>query len=604
MLYRSMNSGSKTNPAPLPPKSVLDALIASSLVTSAFQPIVSCETGEIAGFEALARPGKDSGVAHAGILFDLAEAHDAMWDVEELTRAAAFGSIEAFPNGVLLFANSTPEVFCDERFVESIEQAVRKIPGLTPSRIVLELTERGGADDLERIAEQVVKLKALGFQIAIDDVGAGTSGLNRIMMLRPHWLKLDRELVSNIDTNRYKLNLIRFMVHFARLSGVNVIAEGIERREELDALIELGVKYVQGYLIGRPNAAYTKLDPALSLAMRTLWSTTQAARLNDPRRTLIGTLAQPAEAVQANTPVREIALRILRLPGIAGVAVQDGSRLVGWASREAIMAAGRRSDKDLQVGFVCSNDLGSLSPNASVTEALEMVAQRVDSFIADPVVVSEHDRVVGIVTLKRLLGAAVGEAKLTGGSISGLPTRVDAEKKLRSYLAAKTPNLDVAFVDIRGFSDYNGTCGYEMGDKLISDLTGLLRNHLVGGDRAEWFVAHLGDDRFLAVGPSGLLHPALTSLVSAFEHEVPATPAFLGPVGLAPDANSPQVLLRLGLRVIMLPSVFTRVSTLRELIGLERSTRKAIAPRESASTERSIIARDTDAGEQPARASA
>ncbi|MCU0689521.1 MAG: EAL domain-containing protein [Phycisphaerales bacterium] len=533
---------------------MLEAMIAAKAVTSAFQPIVSCETGEVAGFEALARP------------------------------------------------NSTPEVFCDKRFVDSLYRAVRDIPGLTPSRIVLEITERGGADDLERIAEQVTELKALGFQIAIDDVGAGTSGLNRIMMLRPHWLKLDRELVSNIDSNRYKLNLIRFMIHFARLSGVNVIAEGIERREELDTLIELGVKYVQGFLIGKPNFSYTTLDENLSLAMRTKWAASQAARLADPRRTLIGQLAEPAEAVQAHSLVREVALRILRLPGLSGVAVLDGTRLVGWASREVILAGARRNDKNLQIGYICGNDLGSLSPTATVTEALEMVAQRENAYVADPIVISEHDRVSGIVTLKRLLGAAVGEAKLTGGSISGLPTRVDAEKKLRSLIAARSDALDCAFVDIRGFSDYNGACGYESGDKLISDLTGLLRLAATGPRPQDWFVAHLGDDRFLIIGPADDLPTVLSQIIDRFEREAPATPAFLGPVGAAPEASDPQVLLRLGLRIIHLPNVFTRVKTLRQLTNLEQEVRRTLRSGPTTPDTRSIHVRDVDLGDQRATA--
>jgi EAL domain-containing protein (putative c-di-GMP-specific phosphodiesterase class I)/GGDEF domain-containing protein len=577
-------------------------MIAAKAVTSAFQPIVSCETGEVAGFEALARPAKDSGIAHAGILFDMAEKYHATWDVEAITRASAFRVLESFPNGILLFTNSTPEVFCDKRFVDSLYRAVRDIPGLTPSRIVLEITERGGGDDLERIAEQVTELKALGFQIAIDDVGAGTSGLNRIMMLRPHWLKLDRELVSNIDSNRYKLNLIRFMIHFARLSGVNVIAEGIERREELDTLIELGVKYVQGFLIGKPNFSYNTLDEKLSLAMRTKWAASQAARLADPRRTLIGQLAEPAEAVQADSLVREVALRILRLPGLAGVAVLDGTRLVGWASREVILAGARRNDKNLQIGYICGNDLGSLSPTATVTEALEMVAQRENAYVSDPIVISEHDRVSGIVTLKRLLGAAVGEAKLTGGSISGLPTRVDAEKKLRTLIAARSEALDCAFVDIRGFSDYNGACGYESGDKLISDLTGLLRLAATGPRPQDWFIAHLGDDRFLIIGPAAEMPKVLPQIIDRFEREAPATPAFLGPVGAAPEATDPQVLLRLGLRIIHLPNVFTRVKTLRQLTNLEQDVRRTLRAGPTSQETRSIHVRDIDLGDQRATA--
>ncbi|MFO0493364.1 MAG: EAL domain-containing protein [bacterium] len=589
-----MYPGTKKKSEPMPLKSVLQSLVETRAVSSVFQPIVSCETGEITGFEALARPVPTSGIADPRLLFDIADHYNMMWPLEEVTRRCAFRAAEDFPNGVLLFTNTTPIVFCDERYVDSLTSLVRSLPGLTPSRIVLEITERGGGDDLDRITEQVGRLKALGFQIAIDDVGAGTSGLNRIMMLRPHWLKLDRELVSQIDSNRFKLNLIRFMVHFARLSGVSVIAEGIERREELETLIDLGVKHVQGFLVGRPLDGYKTIDPALSQLMRSRWAQCQAARMTDPRRVPIVKLADAAEAVQLGAPLHELALLMLQNPSLPGVAVQDGTRLVGWASRAAILTGAGRNQPNLSAGYVCSSDLGSLPPTAAVSEAIEMIAQREDGTLAEPVIVSEHDRVVGIVPLKKLLAASVSETRLSSGVIAGLPGKVEGEKRLRAMVATRAAALDAAFIDVRGFSDFNGSCGYESGDKLIDDLSALLRTHLAGNDDQLSFLAHMGDDRFMAIGPAGQLGDALARVVENFERQVPATPVFLGPVGQAPDDEDPQVMLRLGLRIILMPGIFARVSSIREIVNLERQVRQALHARYQGPASRSILVRDTD----------
>src|SRR5690606_29389911 len=118
-------------------------------------------------------------------------------------------------------------VFADPRFVETLIDETDHLAGIGRNRVVIELTERSEHGVVGRLAEQFEHLRSAGFLLAIDDVGAGTSGLNRIMRLRPHWLKLDGELVSSIDTAPFKQNLIRFFVHFARLSNIRLLAEGI-----------------------------------------------------------------------------------------------------------------------------------------------------------------------------------------------------------------------------------------------------------------------------------------------------------------------------------------------------------------------------------------
>jgi EAL domain-containing protein (putative c-di-GMP-specific phosphodiesterase class I)/GGDEF domain-containing protein len=583
----------------LPGQDKLESLIARKSLRTAFQPIVCMENAEVTGFEALARPDKDCGIANPGVLFDMAEEYDRMWALEEVTRGSAFASVEDFPNGILMFTNTTPDVFIDPRFVESIEALVRSVPGLTPSRIVLEITERSGGDDLEAIAQQVAKLKQLGFQIAIDDVGAGTSGLTRIMMLRPHWLKLDRELVADIDKNRYKLNLIRFMVHFARLSGVNVIAEGVERQEELAALINLGVRYVQGFLLGKPMHGYQRVEPELAQWIKTRWAESQSGRGDDPRCTTLDTLSQPVEQAQMTAPLKDLAVRMLKHAHTLGVAVQDGKRLVGWCSRDSIMAAARRADANLPIGFISSADLGTLPPTATIGEALELLSSREDQYLADPVILAENDEIVGVVTLRRLLSASVGETRLWSGlasNLTGLPGKVAAEKRIKTLITRRNGAVDAAFIDVRHFSDYNGAYGYDMGDRLIQDVGALLRTHLSTGDE-EAFIAHMGDDRFLVTGTSGVLEQRLRKLIDGFEAILATTPAWTlqSPGVITPQPADMDVIHRLGLRVLLMPGVFTSVQTPRQLNEREAAMRQRLTAQGTArSAVRSVMVNEAD----------
>lgn len=590
-----MNTDPK-NAGPLPEPAALEALIANRAVTTVFQPIVCVENAEVSGFESLARPVKGCGVPHVGAMFDMAERDGKLWELEEVTRASSFDCAGDFPNGVLLFTNSTPDVFTDPRFPDQMKALVESVPGLTPSRIVLEITERAGGDNLEEVATQVQKLKQLGFQIAIDDVGAGTSGLTRIMMLRPHWIKLDRELVSDIDRNRYKLNLIRFMVHFARLSGVNVIAEGIERQEELAALISLGVRYVQGFLIAKPGAAYQTVEPKLASWIRARWQENEQSRGDDPRRSTLATLCQPIESTQMTTPLGELALSMLKDQQALGVAVLDGTRLVGWCSRDNVLNAARSADPRLQIGFISSADLGTLPPTATIGEGLELVSSRQDQYLADPLIIAEQDEIVGVVTMRRLLAATVGETRLWGGSatgLTGLPGKVASEKRIKKLIASQTAGVSAAFIDIRSFSQYNATYGYDMGDRLIQDVGAMLRTHLAAGDD-EAFIAHLGDDRFIATGSASQITGRVEKMVAAFDASIANAPAWMlkplsGPKAADSTQPEPDVLDGVGLRVLMVNEPFTRVTSFRELLELEASVRLSLRDQELNATTRSLI---------------
>jgi GGDEF domain-containing protein len=409
------------------------------------------------------------------------------------------------------------------------------------------------------------------------------------MMLRPHWIKLDRELVSDIDRNRYKLNLIRFMVHFARLSGVNVIAEGIERQEELAALISLGIRYVQGFLIAKPNAAYQTVAPKLASWMRSRWQESEQSRGDDPRRSTLASLCQPVESTQMTTPLGELALSMLRNPEALGVAVLDGTRLVGWCGRDHMLNAARSADPRMQIGFISSADLGALPPTATIGEGLELVSSRQDQYLADPLIVARHDEIVGVVTMRRLLAATVGETRLWGGSaagLTGLPGKIASEKRVKKLITDRKAGVDAAFIDIRAFSQYNASYGYDMGDRLIQDVAAMLRTHLVADDN-EAFIAHLGDDRFMATGSTESLSRRVAEMVAEFDKTAASAPPWMTAPANAPTA--PDVLDRIGLRVLLINEPFTEIESFRDLLEREAALRLSTRDDELCATTRSLI---------------
>lgn len=220
---------------------------------AAFQPIVDLTRSRIMGVEALVRPRPTPSFSTPIELFDRAEQLGLLWSLEDAIRRATFRAASPWPDGTLLFLNTTPDVVAHQAFTDALLDAAWEIAGLLPDRLVIEITERSSETHLSRVREAVERLRARGVGIALDDVGAGENGLKRITQVRPDWLKLDRELIAGIDRDPMRQHLVRSLVDFASSAGVGVIAEGVERRAELSTVVSLGVEHAQGFLIGCPS---------------------------------------------------------------------------------------------------------------------------------------------------------------------------------------------------------------------------------------------------------------------------------------------------------------------------------------------------------------
>jgi EAL domain-containing protein (putative c-di-GMP-specific phosphodiesterase class I) len=146
------------------------------------------------------------------------------------------------------------------------------------SDIVVEVTEHELASEDGGLEEGLAKMRARGARIAVDDAGAGYAGLNQVMRVQPDVIKLDRSLVEGVHSDSAKAALVEFFVMFARRVGAGVCTEGIETLEELRTLINLGVSYGQGYLLGRPADPWAQVSPEITRALATGALRTHAAQ--------------------------------------------------------------------------------------------------------------------------------------------------------------------------------------------------------------------------------------------------------------------------------------------------------------------------------------
>ncbi|MEO8845467.1 MAG: EAL domain-containing protein [Kofleriaceae bacterium] len=214
----------------------------------AFQPILEARTGALFGVEALMRSDEPS-LPTPGSLLDAATQLGRLPVLGRRTRMLAGRAIRARPDIPSLFMNLHPLDLLDVDLVDK-ESELAQIA----ERVILEVTEREALVTSPKLDERIARLRELGFRLAIDDIGAGYSGLTSFTDLTPEIVKIDMSLVRSIHTSTVKQRTVHALCTLCHETGTLVVGEGVETTEERDCLIALGCDLLQGFLFARPSA--------------------------------------------------------------------------------------------------------------------------------------------------------------------------------------------------------------------------------------------------------------------------------------------------------------------------------------------------------------
>lgn len=215
-------------------------------ITPVVQPIVHLPSGDVVGFEALARFPQDD--RPPDVWFQKAEQLGLAEALELLAIERALEVFRRLPGESWLTVNASPHTARSPRLPDILR-------GFPLGRLVIELTEHAAIGDAAAFNEATGPLRRGGLRLAVDDAGAGYSSLRRILEVQPELIKLDMSLTRNIHRDQARRALTSALCGFADSIGAIVVAEGVETQDELQALRALGVEYAQGYLLGRPRPA-------------------------------------------------------------------------------------------------------------------------------------------------------------------------------------------------------------------------------------------------------------------------------------------------------------------------------------------------------------
>ncbi len=238
----------------------LTGIIEQRELLTLYQPVVDLQQATVLGYEAFTR-GPAGEFKDPSYLFKVAYEAELLWKLERACREQALARAAELPEGSLLFLNIDPDSIFDPELRGSAP--LRELAG----RVVLEITERAAISDYALLRHALDVIRDLGLRFAIDDVGSAYSGLRLIAEIQPNFVKLDMALTGGVRENVVRNELVRTVARVAEKLNAPLIVEGVQSPEQLDALVELGIRYAQGFLFGLPEPRFAAV-PFGSLAIQ------------------------------------------------------------------------------------------------------------------------------------------------------------------------------------------------------------------------------------------------------------------------------------------------------------------------------------------------
>jgi diguanylate cyclase (GGDEF)-like protein len=468
----------------------LDAILAEGTLHTLFQPIVDGATREAYGFEALTRGPPGSPLQSPAALFAAAARRGRSADLERACLRSALKSFSALQIEGKLFVNVLPGTLMQwDDFAPWLGEELRRHQ-LDPHALVIELTEHGTQE--AELAAKVALLRALGCDIAIDDLGAGASGLKAWSAIRPEYVKLDNYFVAGIEHDPVRGEILRSLVDMGRATGSQIVAEGIENREQCAIVRDLGVEFLQGYFLGRPQAV-----PRV-----------EASEVDTVPGTVPGAVADCAEhlvrtvpAVASSARVEEVVETFRSQPECTALAVVQGERPLGLIRRDDLLIL---YSKPLHPEIynrkpatsVMDRGAVQIDARARLEQVSRLVTGQSTPHQRQDFIITRNGGYLGLgrtIDLLRQITTQQLQAAKQSNPLTGLPGNREIQAHLTKLLGRRRPFV-ACHLDLDHFKAFNDNYGYSRGDQVLMHVAQVLS----GTVRARVdFVGHVGGDDFV-----------------------------------------------------------------------------------------------------------
>ncbi|MBV4469685.1 bifunctional diguanylate cyclase/phosphodiesterase [Pseudomonas siliginis] len=481
--------------------SALSSILTQSGLHSLFQPIICLSERRILGYEALTRGPSNSPLHSPIALFAVARQAGRLSELEIACRQSACRRFNEQQLPGKLFLNVSPESLLEAAHQPGRTLQLLQDLGIAPSQVVIELTEQTPIDDFQLLQTALHHYRAMGFSIALDDLGAGYSSLRLWSELRPDYVKIDRHFIDGIHQDALKREFVGSILQIAKASRAQVIAEGIELPEELAVLTEMGVDLVQGYLLGRPQEHPSRDARALMPK-----HDSSAVALNEEGSDL-SALLNDQPAVQRDTPTATVLEAFRRQANLNSLAVLDEQgQPCGIVHRHSLSDALLKPfATDLfarkPISRLMNDDFLAVEISQSLQQVSRLITSRARQRIEEDFIITLNGSYLGlgrvIDVLKLITELKIQQARYAN-PLTLLPGNVPIQQCLTRLLQQARESI-ICYVDIDSFKPFNDIYGYGRGDEVLLCLAQCLNERI---DPTRDFVGHIGGDDFLLVlGP-------------------------------------------------------------------------------------------------------
>lgn len=498
----------------------LEDILSQRNLTPLFQPIVSLQQQQVFGYEALIR-GPSASPLHSPInLFNTANRHGRLAELDLLCRETVIRRYGELSLGAKLFINTSPAALLQDDYPHGLTLKFLEQAGLSPEQIVIELTEQYPIDDYDLMREATRHYREMGFSIAIDDLGAGYSGLRTWSELKPDFVKLDRHFMQNIHEDRQKRQFVQSMIDIAQSVGCQVIGEGVEVRQEYLTAQSLDMQFTQGYYFGRPNRQPIEMLDGNLFAQRQTHNLTTLGR---PRaNTLVGSLLTELDPLRLTDTVELAAERFQQnLKLNAQPVVDDNNRVHGMVWRDELMHVyATRYGRELH-GRKAVQAFMDREPIVVETQLpLKKLSYQITSQPPQQqhslFIITEEDRYRGVGSLMDLL-RQITDLQITmarhANPLSGLPGNVPLSEHTRDVINDKR-DVTACYIDLDNFKPYNDIYGYSKGDQVLALTAKTLTEHI---NPDIDFIGHVGGDDFIILFESPDWKPRCEGILQTFQ---------------------------------------------------------------------------------------
>ncbi len=503
----------------------IEIAIAQDQLTPVFQPIVCLKTCTVYGFEGLIR-GKHHKWEHPSTLFPAAAAVGLDTKLDQNARRCVVHGFAQLGLETKLFVNILPSSLIKPEVTSFLVSAFLGKANLRPEQIVLEIGESQPIDDLGEIKKSLTILSAMGFRIALDDLGEAYASMRLWLELRPAYVKIDRRFISGIDHDHFKLQFVSAIVKIGETTGTTVIAEGVETETELLAIRDLGIRYAQGYFLCRPTAAPNAgvSDEVKNIvgARRIALFRNDLSQVNQTaNHSQVGELSTPIVPLAVSTANEIVMNRFNQDANLAAIPVVDNGIPVGIVRRARfIQEFARPYRHELYDKRPCAlfmdNDPLIVEAGMSIPALSEKLTELDRRHLASGFIITANQSYIGMGSGQALV-RALTEVQIStaryANPLTLLPGNVPIDQHIDRLLVAHIPFV-AAYVDIDNFKPFNDLYGYRKGDEMIRALS----LALVGAvDPSLDFVGHIGGDDFIVNLQSDDWEQRLNAVLAAFD---------------------------------------------------------------------------------------